>query len=66
MNDKNGMRIWDGDFVVGVGSDGKAYDGTVVGKTYDPPVVMIIDDNGHITNLNPRKVEIVEMVEATE
>lgn len=64
MNDKNGMRIWDGDFVVGVGSDGKAHDGTVIGKVYDPPMVVIMDDTGHITNLNPQKVEIVEMVDA--
>jgi hypothetical protein len=64
MNDKNGMRIWDGDYVVGVGSDGKAYDGTVVGKNYEPPVVLVMDDDGRIANMNPRKVEIVEMAGA--
>ena len=64
MNDKNGMRIWDGDYVVGVGSGGKAYEGTVVGKTYDPPVVLVMDDAGHITNLNPLTLEILEMAGA--
>ncbi len=64
MNDKNGMRIWDGDYVVGVDPHGKACDGTVIGKVYNPPVVMIMDDNGRTTTLNPLKVEIIEMVGA--
>ena len=64
MNDKNGMRIWDGDYVVGLGANGKTYEGTVVGKKYDPPRVLVMDDDGRITNLNPLTIEIVEMVGA--
>lgn len=64
MNDRNGLRIWDGDYVVGVDPDGNAYDGTVVGKIYDPPGIQVINDDGRILVLDPRKVEIQEMAGA--
>ena len=64
MNDKNGMRIWDGDYVVGTGPGDDVYEGTVVGKVYDPSVILVMNDDGRITKLNPQKVEIQEMVGA--
>ena len=66
MNDRNGLRIWDGDYVVGVDPDGNAYDGIVVGKIYDPPGIQVMNDDGRKLVLDPRKVEIQELDEVDE
>lgn len=58
MEDKNGTKIWDGDYVVGVTASGEVRDGIVTGKYPAQMTVRITDDNGDDAWLKNYRTEV--------
>lgn len=55
MFDKNGRRIWDGDYVTN-----PIANGLVTGKNRATVLIRVMDDNGHDLWVSPNECEIVD------
>ena len=58
MEDKNGTKIWDGDYVVGLTDSGDVCEGIVTGKHPVKPYVKVMDDNGDEVWLKNYRTEV--------
>ena len=64
MEDKNGTKIWDGDYVVGLTDSGDVYEGIVTGKHPVKPYVKVMDDSGEERWLKNYRTEVQPVSES--
>lgn len=65
MEDKNGQRIWDGDYVVGITASGDVAEGVVTGKDPAHMIVRIMDpDTGKFSWLKNYRLEVQPVSES--